>query len=249
VNFDFLDKTDEVEKLKLELNNLRPLSSFVRSQLKEYFRIGFTYSSNALEGNTLTETETKIIIEDGLTIGGKTVREHQEAIGHSDAYDFMYDCINSKSVTKEMILKLHRLFYHRIDDENAGTFRKEQVYISGSDYVPPKASKVESLIDNYIVDLANLRKKANIAELISFTHMRVVDIHPFVDGNGRTARLLMNLVLLQQGYVVTSIAPILRTEYINRIRLYNKDETKPFEILISNVLYEALKEYLRMVKD
>src|SRR5579872_5033430 len=120
----FRNRIADIDKLKNEIDTFRPLPAHFIPMLKEYFRIGLTYSSNALEGNTLTETETKVILEDGLTIGGKTIHEHLEVLGHSQAYDFMYDKACDSSFSEQDICTLHRLFYYRIDQENAGQYRK-----------------------------------------------------------------------------------------------------------------------------
>jgi Fic family protein len=124
----------EIDDLKKEIDSYRPFNKHLLSELQQFYRIGFTYSSNALEGNSLTESETKVIIEDGLTIGGKTIKEHSEVLGHSDAYTFLNTLTKNKTITESNILELHRLFYFRIDNKKAGKYRKQQVYISGTDY-------------------------------------------------------------------------------------------------------------------
>jgi len=113
--------------------------------LKEYYRIGFTYSSNAIEGHTLTETETKVVLEDGLTIAGKPLRDHYEASGHSEAYDLIYSLSRKKTITEKDILNIHKLFYYRIDQESAGQYRKIPVVITGTTYVPPHLRKFQFL--------------------------------------------------------------------------------------------------------
>ncbi|MFQ5456546.1 MAG: hypothetical protein ACE5EA_10175, partial [Nitrospirota bacterium] len=105
----------EIDRLQEEINSFRPLSKNVLKQLKEYYRIGLTYTTNALEGNSLTETETKVILEDGITIGGKPIKDYYEALGHSDAYDFIYKLANKEDLTEVNIKILHKLFYYRID--------------------------------------------------------------------------------------------------------------------------------------
>jgi Fic family protein len=114
----------EIDKLQAEINKFRPLDKNLIEQQKEYFRVGLTYTSNALEGNSLTETETKIVIEEGITIGGKPLKDHFEAIGHSEAFDFIYKLAEGKTISEKDIKELHRLFYYRIDTENAGEYRK-----------------------------------------------------------------------------------------------------------------------------
>jgi len=220
----FKNRINDVDRLQEQINKYRPLSPNAVSQLKEYYRIGLTYSSNALEGNSLTEIETKIILEDGITIGGKSIREHQEAIGHSEAYDLLYTLSTSKTITEKDIKELHRTFYYRIDEGNAGQYRKVAVFISGTDYIPPKPSEVPGLMKKLSDSIPSLQTKYHPVEYSALLHREFVTVHPFVDGNGRTARLLMNLSLLQEGYVITIIPPVLRGEYISASSEYNKGQ-------------------------
>ncbi|MBI3535430.1 MAG: Fic family protein, partial [Deltaproteobacteria bacterium] len=118
MNYD--NKIKEIDKLNKQIDEFRPINKALLKQIKEYFRIGLTYSSNAIEGNTLTETETKIVLEDGLTIAGKPLKDHYEVSGHSEAYDMIYDFSKKRTISEKEILEIHRLFYYRIDKENAG---------------------------------------------------------------------------------------------------------------------------------
>jgi len=242
-----LEKIDEIQK---KINNFRPLVSQELESLKEYYRIGFTYTSNALEGNSLTETETKIVIEDGITIGGKLLREHFEAVGHSDAYDLLCKLAKKRNITEQNILDLHRLFYYRIDQKNAGHYRKVQVFISGAEFVPPSSAKVPSLMKKFVDYIPILEEEMHPVEYAALLHKDLVEIHPFIDGNGRTARLLMNLALLQHGYPITIIPPILRNDYITAIKLTQTDtkDSAPFINFISCMVYESQKDYLRLLE-
>ncbi len=125
-----------------EIENFRPLPEPFLYQLKEYFKVGITYSSNAIEGNTLTETETKVVLEDGLTIAGKPLKDHYEVSGHGDAFDFVYGLANQRRFSEADICSVHRIYYHRIDASRAGVYRDIPVVISGTEYVPPPASQV-----------------------------------------------------------------------------------------------------------
>ena len=127
----------KIDALKAKIDAHRPLDAHMLKQVREYFRIGMTYSSNALEGNSLTETETKIVIEDGITIGGKPVRDHLEALGHSEAYDLLFRLAKNQDITEANVKELHRLFYYRIDAKQAGKYRKRRVIITGTDFIPP----------------------------------------------------------------------------------------------------------------
>jgi Fic family protein len=247
--FMFKDRIADIDIIKNEIDQYRPLPPQCIPMLKEYFRIGLTYSSNALEGNTLTETETKVILEDGLTIGGKTLKEHFEVIGHSQAYDFMWEKAHNVEFTEHDIIELHRLFYYRIDQENAGHYRKVPVFVTGTDFEFPKPSEVPELMQEFLQTLPQLKKQYHPVHFAALVHAQLVTIHPFVDGNGRTARLLMNLALLQSGYAITIIPPIMRSAYISAIRNANKGNVTPFLHFISEMVYESSKEYLRLIKS
>jgi Fic family protein len=238
----------EVDALQREINKFRPLSRNALKQLKEYYRIGLTYSSNALEGNSLTETETKIVLEEGMTIGGKPLKDHLEAMGHSEAYDQLYKLSKNKVIAEEDILEMHKLFYYRIDKKNAGVYRKVPVIITGTDVKFPPPSKIKPLMHEFTRKIPLLRKKYHPVDYSALIHLRLVHIHPFIDGNGRAARLLMNLALLQTGYVITIIPPILRREYLDSLKASNRGDNKPFINLITAMVYESQKDYLRILQ-
>ncbi len=244
------NKLKEIDDLNKQIDKFRPIDKNLLKQIKEYYRVGLTYSSNAIEGNTLTETETKVVLEDGLTIAGKPLKDHYEATGHSDAYDMIYDLAKKKTITEKDILNIHRLFYFRIDEEAAGKYRKVPVIITGTDYVPPPTSKVPALMKKFVKDITIFRKKYHPVEAAALLHKGLVDIHPFVDGNGRTARLLMNLVLFQSGYVLTVIPPVLRSDYIALIKRSQtgKKDSSGFINFISAMAYESAKDYFRLLK-
>lgn len=246
----FKNEISNIDRLQKEINKYRPLKKRVHKELKEYYRIGLTYTSNALEGNSLTETETKIVLEDGITIGGKTLKDHFEAVGHSQAYDLLFKLAKCKDITERNILNLHKLFYYHIDTKNAGKYRKEQVFITGTEFVPPAPNKISHLMKELAKNIPELRKKYHTVEFAALIHKELVTIHPFIDGNGRTARLLMNLALLQEGYVVTIIPPILRQEYINALKAtqVKSQNNESFITFISAMVYESQKDYLRLLK-
>ncbi len=235
----------EIDNLKKEIDQYRPLDQHMRDQIKEYFRIGLTYSSNALEGNTLTETETKIVLEDGITVGGKSLIDHLEAIGHSQAYDFLYDCTRSMVYTEDMIKKLHHLFYYRINEQRAGVYRTVQVVITGSQFALPKPIQISQLMKIFVEDCNDKYTKEHPVIAAAQIHKQLVYIHPFIDGNGRIARLLMNLALLRHGYTIAIIPPIMRTEYIRSLEIGHKNDTQFIE-LIAQMVKESQKDYLRL---
>jgi Fic family protein len=241
----------KINILKAELDKLRPLRSEHVVALKDYFKIGLTYTSNALEGNSLTETETKIVIEDGLTIGGKPLKDHMEAVGHADAYDFMLSLTNRRRLTERHIRHLHRLFYQRIDEKEAGRYRTVPVFITGSKHIPPTAAQVPARMRTFCKAIPGKRKQLHPVDFAAWLHFRLVNIHPFIDGNGRTARLMMNVALLQDGYPVVIIPPILRREYIDTLESCHgmKREPEPFFNFIARAAIESLRDYLRLLRS
>lgn len=243
------DKIEQVDHLQQQVNQLRPLNQDALRQLREYYRIGLTYSSNALEGNTLTESETKVVIEDGLTVSGKPLRDHLEAIGHSEAFDILYELSKSEKIDEEGILNLHRLFYYRIDADNAGIYRTKPVIITGTSFVPPAPSKILTAMKDFTAQIPHQKETLHPVHFAAWLHIQLATIHPFIDGNGRTARLLMNLALMQSGHPITIIPPILRSDYIAALQASNGADNQPFNNLLSNMVWEAQREYLRLVKS
>jgi Fic family protein len=250
VTIQYENKTEQIDRLNKKIESFRPIPKELLKQIKEYFRIGLTYSSNAIEGNTLTETETKVVLEDGLTIAGKPLKDHYEVSGHSEAFDFVYDFSKKKTITEKDILTIHKLFYYRVDKDNAGQYRKIPAIITGTDYVPPPATKIPGLMKKFMERIPAMRQDLHPVEFSAKLHKELVNIHPFVDGNGRTARLLMNLALLQMGYTITIIPPVLRSDYITLIKRSQtgeKDSTD-FVNFISCMVYESTKDYLRLLR-
>jgi len=243
---------EKADRYKDKIASARPLGAREAKNLDEYFKIGLTFSSNALEGNTLTITETKVLLEDGLTVGGKPIRDYYEASGHAKAYDFMLTLARERrsALLEEQILKIHKLFYVRLDEESAGVYRQVSVFITGTDYVPPRPNEVPAAMRAYVAEMNALRGSVHPIEYAARLHKGLVDIHPFVDGNGRTARLLMNLALIQDGFGIAIIPPVLRGEYIDALRATrretNPDDT-PFLRLIADCVIETQKDYCRLL--
>ena len=244
----YANRLADNDKLQEKILAHRPLDTYEIKQLREYYRIGLTWSSNALEGNSLTESETKVVLEDGITIGGKPLKDHFEAIGHSEAFDLLYKLAENQDITEANILGLHRLFYYRVEAETAGKYRERNVIITGTDFTPPAPAAVPHAMLEFIENLPRLRQLPPV-EYAAMLHLQLVNIHPFVDGNGRAARLLMNLALLQSGYPITIIPPIIRGDYISALRDSNKGNNQPFVNFISCCVWESQKEYLRLLES
>lgn len=245
----FISRIADCEKLQQEINQHRPLKGQALKHLREYFRIGLTWASNALEGNSLTEIETKVVIEDGITIGGKPLKDHFEAIGHAEAFDYLQKLARRKEITERDILMLHKLFYYRIDKANAGRYRKQNVIVTGSDFIFPAPSELKELMAAFAKEIPRLRAGKHAIEFAALLHTRLVTIHPFVDGNGRAARLLMNLALLQEGYPVTIIPPVVCNEYLTAVRESNTGNVVPFVDLLSSMVWESQRDYLRLLQS
>ena len=246
----YQSRLQEIDNLKAKIDSFRPLSENILKQIKAYFKISFTYTSNAIEGNTLSLSETKIIIEDGITIGGKPVKDHLEVIGQANAYDLLFDIAqNEKDITEQTILKLHHMLYNNIDEAKSGKYRDCNVLITGSEYELPKHDKLSELMQEFCAEIPVKKENLHPVEFSAWLHERLVSIHPFIDGNGRTARLIMNLALLQAGYNIITIPPVVRNDYIFGLQEAQlKDNIQPFTNFISEMVLEAQKEYLRIIK-
>ena len=209
---------EKLTKRKEQLDTFRPLSAALARNLDEWFKVELTFTSNAIEGNTLTRRETALVIEKGLTVGGKSLREHLEATNHAKALDFVHSLVGKKpsQLSANDILAIHEVILRGIDDDHAGYYRSVPVRISGSRVVLPNPRKVPDLMDEF---QSWLRSKHGLhpVAFAGEAHYRLVNIHPFVDGNGRTARLLMNLILMMHGYPPAIIRKRDRLAYIGAL--------------------------------
>jgi Fic family protein len=236
----------KVDRYQAAINEIRPFEGHMLKEIKSYYRVGLTWSSNALEGNTLTETETKVLLEDGLTAGGKPLRDTFETLGHAEAYDFMFSLLHSRQITEADTLTMHRMFYEDIDEAYAGKYRDKQVFITGSRHPVCRPHLISSRMADLFAWIATGRNDFHPVEFAAQLHKRFVFIHPFIDGNGRVARLLMNTALIQDGYMLAVIPPVLRQEYINTLEHARKDDG-PFMAFIAERVYETQKEIMRLL--
>jgi Fic family protein len=211
-------KYDTLTRKKQDLNKLRPLPKTLSGNLDDWFTVELTYTSNAIEGNTLTRRETAVVIADGLTVSGKSLREHLEAVNHAGALDYVRSLSDKKTsaISEKIILEIHARILKSLDDENAGRYRNVPVRISGSAVVMPNPRKVPALMEEFIRWLAG-RHSLHPVQLAGEAHYRLVTIHPFSDGNGRTARLLMNLILMLHGYPPAIIRKRDRLAYLGAL--------------------------------
>ena len=242
-----MDLYELLDLYKALLDERRPFVGEMLSQIKAYYRIGLTWSSNALEGNTFTESETKILLEDGLTVGGKPLRDTFEVIGHDKAYEFMFSLLKNRTITENDILTMHQMFYRNIEKEYAGKYRDIDVFISGSQYPVTTTERIQEEMDALLQWMLTARGHFHPVVFAAQLHKRFVFIHPFKDGNGRIARLLMNTALIQAGYLPAVIPPVLRNEYIILLEKAHKND-KPFVRFIAERVMESHKEILRLLQ-
>jgi Fic family protein len=241
---------DKIDRCKAELDKRRPFREpALLKELRDFYRVDLAFTSNALEGNSLTLSETKIVLEDGITVGGKPVRDLFEAIGHGAAYDYMFSLAQSDSLSTDDILKMHRLFYGGIDAENAGVLRKRQVFISGSEHNAeiPRYRDLPDEMRRLEAWMLEVREKTHPVLFAARLHKRLAQMHPFVDGNGRMGRLSMNAALIQNGYPPVIIPPILRGDYIGTLEKSWTDERFFIEFIAGRV-WEAEKDLMRMLR-
>jgi len=239
---------NDIFKKKEQLDAARPLPKHTLRTLQEKLFLEWTYHSNAIEGNTLTLSETKVVLE-GITIGGKTLREHLEVINHQEAIAFVEEVVKDEEPLSEWQIKnIHRLVLKGIDDLNAGVYREEQVFISGAKHVPPEAifiqQKMEEMINWYKTEGSHL----NAIERGAMLHAIFVGIHPFIDGNGRTARLLLNLELMKDGYPPIIIKVENRLSYYEALdKAHTTQDYMDFISLVSMEVEDSLDLYLNAI--
>lgn len=241
-------KLSQCDKLQQQLWAYRPMSDETLKSLREYYRVGLTYTSNALEGNSLTESETKVIIEDGLTIEGKPLRDVYEAVGHAQAYDYLYDLSHQVPLSEEIICHLHQLFYQQIEPLKAGKYRQVPVFISGSQYAVAPVAEIGKRMAQLLQWYNNNEEKLHPVVLAAELHKRFVFIHPFVDGNGRMARLLMNLSLMRNDYNIAIIPAITRSEYISSLEKAHTDEQVFVDFITDRVIMTQM-DILRLFRE
>ncbi len=241
---------EKLTKLKEQLDTFRPLSAALARNLDEWFKVELTFTSNAIEGNTLTRRETALVIEKGLTVGGKSLREHLEATNHAKALDFVHSLVAKKpsQLSAKDVLAIHDVILKGIDDDHAGYYRSVPVRISGSRVVLPNPRKVPDLMDEFQAWLKSKHGLHPVA-FAGEAHYRLVTIHPFVDGNGRTARLLMNLILMMHGYPPAIIRKRDRLAYIGALANAQTGGSKAdYEKLVAKAAERSLDLYLRAVQ-
>jgi len=239
------DLYDRIVRKKNQLDTLRPLPKSVLARLRERFAIELAYNSNAIEGNTLSLRETRLVIEDGMTIKGKPLREHLEAVNHQRSFEYIEGLVSERSrITEDIVRRLHEHILERIDDEYAGRYRDVNVRILGARRSPPRYEKVPGLMRELLSIINENPDGLNTVEMAAFAHYRFVAVHPFVDGNGRCARLLMNILLMQHGDPITIVRKVDRKKYYDRLRRADDGDIAPFVHFIARNVEMSLDLYL-----
>lgn len=232
------------------LNQSRPLPSIALQKIKESLTIEWTYNSNSIEGNTLTLRETQMVLQEGITVKGKSLREHFEAKNHEKAIDYLYSLVHENYTLRSIdILSLHELVLRMIEDEFAGRIRNGGVRITGANFVPPNANKVSDLLDE-LIDFVNTNPLGlNDIEVATVFHHKLVWIHPFFDGNGRTVRLAMNLLLMRKGFPPAIILKNDRKKYYDALNQANSGNYQKLMLLMSQALERTLNIYISSLPD
>lgn len=234
---------------QLQLGVHTPLAQVKVKNLKEHFRIMLTYSSNAIEGNELNQFETKVVVEEGIAIGGKRLSDHLDTVGHARAFDYLWGLARDPGITEEEIKKLHSLCFQPGKGDSAGNYRTINVEITGSKH-NDKLSRhedIEKHMQNLIESLSEKRASLHPVEYAAMLHQDFITIHPFPDGNGRIARLLMNHALLAAGYPPVIIMPACKQKYIQALEKshINKED---FVCYIAEQEVNAQQEYMRLLR-
>ena len=241
---------NQIDDLKSKLAGLRPLSKSAVRRLTDDFIIENTYNTNAIEGSSLTLRETYLILKDGFTVGGKLVREHLEAVGHRDAFYYMMNIVDNKAALTERIIKeIHALILVN-DPQAKGRYRYEHVGIRGARNPLTLPHLIPEEMEKLMADYATMKQKKHVIEAIAEFHLRFEGIHPFIDGNGRTGRLIINFELMKAGLLPIDIKFTDRDRYYRAFDAYYGDDKSPGPMteIIANYELEELTKYVEMVE-
>ncbi len=244
------DKLAQIAAKKQKLDSLRPLPPQLVKNLDEWFKVELTYTSNAIEGNTLTRAETALVIEKGITVQGKTLQEHLEATNHAEALDYIKTLVHKKreDISEQTILDIHGFILSKIEEDNAGRYRTTHARLTGSTAILPNPVRIPDLMKDFIKWLVR-GNSDHIIKIAADAHFKLVSIHPFSDGNGRTSRLLMNLLLMQEGYPPAIIRKEERLSYINSLEKgQTGGDLNDFHNLILEAVDRSLDVYLEALQ-
>lgn len=236
-----------LRKKEIYQKNKSSIPELTLSSFEKAFEIEYTHNSTAIEGNTLTALETKLVLEDGIAVGGKALREIYEQVNHQKAYHYIKDCTLKGQLLNENIVKeIHAILMDNIIV--GGVYRNVDVYISGAQHTPPSPNEMYKQIKNFYADLEWKGREMNSIELAAWTHAEFVRIHPYPDGNGRTSRMLMNYQLLVSGFPAVSINRENRLEYFNSLEAFAVEgKLSPFADMVAGLVECQLDKYIGMM--
>jgi Fic family protein len=247
---EFQSTFDRLYEKKQLLHSSRPLPAIALNKIRESLSIEWTYNSNSIEGNTLSLRETQMVIQEGITVKGKSLREHFETHNHDKAIDYLYNIVSEDYHLRSIdILSLHGLVLRSIEDDFAGRIRNGGVRITGANFTPPNANKVADLLDELIAFINTNPLGLNDIELAAVFHHKLVWIHPFFDGNGRTVRLAMNLILMRSGFPPAIILKNDRKKYYEALNQANGGNYQKLTLLMCQSLERTLNIYLNALPD
>lgn len=249
---DIQQQLSEVDTLRERLASLRPLPVEALRKIEEAFEIEYTYESNRIEGNTLTLQETAMVVNEGATIAGKSMREHLEAINHAQAVEVIKDIAKGETPIDERTIRdIHALVLHGIDRDNAGRYRTVPVMISGSTHTPPQPYLIAPQMEAFMQRFAEIEAQDLHPVLIAaYLHDELVRIHPFINGNGRTSRLLMNLYLLRHGYTLVTLkgSDAAKLRYYNALEAsHTQNDPTELQRIVVEAEIDSLKRYLSII--
>lgn len=244
------NKFDKIDQLLGELNTYRPLTEGELRRLRDEFLVSFTYHSNAIEGNTLTLQETALIINEGITIDKRPLKDHLEAVGHKEACLYVEELVKQKVPLTEKVIKDIQSLVLMDRRQDRGVYRRIPVTIMGAVHTPPQPYLVPPQMEQLIMKYEQMASK-HIVERVAIFHLEFEAIHPFIDGNGRTGRLLLNLELMKEGYPPINIKYGDRKRYYDCFTSYHTNGNDPAEMvsLIAQYLKEELERYIEIIKN
>lgn len=245
-----MSRFEKLDKLAAELKSMRPLNPTELKRLRDEFIIEHTHDSTAIEGNTLTLRETALILQEGITIAEKPLRDHLEAIGYRDAFEYVVELAGANAPLSEAVIKDVHALVLMDDRENRGVYRSVPVTISGALHTPPQPYLVPVQMEQLIADYAEMKQDKHIIEAVAEFHLRFEGVHPFIDGNGRTGRLLLNLELIKAGLLPINIKFADRRKYYEAFDAYYGDEHSPDAMINLIEEYEIgeLKKRLEILR-
>jgi Fic family protein len=250
LSYEVMELLKKIDEKKLLLHQHRPFPTHVVQSIQQSLTIEWTYNSNSIEGNTLTLQETRMVLEDGLTVGGKALREHFETVNHHEAIHYVEQLASDQHELRERdILNIHELVMDKLDKDFAGRIRNAGVRITGANFTPPSARKVPDLLEELISWINHEHDQMHDIIKAAIFHHRFVWIHPFFDGNGRTVRLVYNLFLIRLGFPPAIILTVDRKKYYQALNQSNKGDYDKLFLLICQAVLRSLDIYLSNLSD